>query len=238
MRRLLIVLVAAASAVLALALARVGGSRRSRAACPRRSPRGSTSRTARSRSGASASRARASSSRRAARSSRRRRARPAPRPSTGTCTCGSASVRLPSLPTPRSWRSGPTRSSTTQSRCSGCQQPLIALNELWGSSLPTPLTPTAERYRENVLRFVRRLSERGARPALLVSSEPFTGGGAAAWWKSIGAGLGHRAREVREREPHLARRCRRRLAAAPRELPPSRRRSCSRSASRRRASGS
>ena len=47
-------------------------------------------------------------------------------------------------------------------------------------------TPTAERYRENVLRFVRRLSERGARPALLVSGDPFTGGGAGAWWKSIG----------------------------------------------------
>ena len=59
----------------------------------------------------------------------------------------------------------------------GCQQPLIALNELWGSWLPMPLTPTAERYRENVLRFVRRLSERGARPALLVSGDPFTGGG-------------------------------------------------------------
>ncbi len=69
----------------------------------------------------------------------------------------------------------------------GCQQPLIALNELWGASLPTPLTPTAERYRANVLRFVSRLSARGGRPALLVSSEPFTGGDAAAWWKSIAA---------------------------------------------------
>jgi hypothetical protein len=69
----------------------------------------------------------------------------------------------------------------------GCQTPLIALNELWGSSLPTPLTPTADRYRANVLRFVTRLSERGGRPALLVSSEPFTGGDAAAWWKSVGA---------------------------------------------------
>ena len=67
-----------------------------------------------------------------------------------------------------------------------CQQPLIALNELWGASLPTPLTPTAEQYRENVLRFVSRLAERGARPALLVSSEPFTGADAAAWWRSLG----------------------------------------------------
>lgn len=68
----------------------------------------------------------------------------------------------------------------------GCQQPLIALNELWGSWLPMPLTPTAERYRENVLRFVSRLSERGARPALLISGDPFTGGGAGAWWKAMG----------------------------------------------------
>ena len=68
-----------------------------------------------------------------------------------------------------------------------CPTPLIALNELWGASMPTPLTPTAERYRANVLRFVTRLAERGARPALLVSSKPFTGGEAAAWWKAIGA---------------------------------------------------
>ena len=38
-----------------------------------------------------------------------------------------------------------------------------------------------------MLRFVSRLAERGGRPALLVSSEPFTGGDAAAWWKSVGA---------------------------------------------------
>jgi len=69
----------------------------------------------------------------------------------------------------------------------GCQQPLIALNEFEGASLPTPLTPTTERYRANVLRFVSRLAARGGRPALLVSSEPFTGGDAAAWWKSIAA---------------------------------------------------
>lgn len=68
----------------------------------------------------------------------------------------------------------------------GCQQPLITLNELWGASLPTPLTPTTDRYRANVLRFVSRLAERGGRPALLVSSEPFTGGEAAVWWRAVG----------------------------------------------------
>jgi len=68
----------------------------------------------------------------------------------------------------------------------GCPEPLIALNELQGASLPTPLTPTTDRYRANVLRFVSRLAERGGRPALLISSEPFTGGDAAAWWKALG----------------------------------------------------
>jgi hypothetical protein len=62
----------------------------------------------------------------------------------------------------------------------------MALNELWGSWLPMPLTPSATAYRENVLRFVRRLAERGARPALLVSGRPFTEDGAEAWWRELG----------------------------------------------------
>lgn len=68
---------------------------------------------------------------------------------------------------------------------SGCQQPLIALNELWGASVPTPWTQTTEAYRQNVLRFVSRLAARGGRPALLVSSSPFTGGDATAWWQAL-----------------------------------------------------
>jgi hypothetical protein len=68
----------------------------------------------------------------------------------------------------------------------GCSTPMIALNELWGASVPTPWPATTERYRANVLRFVQRLAERGARPALLVSSMPATGGEAAAWWRSVG----------------------------------------------------
>jgi hypothetical protein len=68
----------------------------------------------------------------------------------------------------------------------GCSQPMIALNELWGASLPTPWTVTTERYRSNVLRFLQRLAERGGRPALLVSSTPTTGGEAADWWRAVG----------------------------------------------------
>jgi hypothetical protein len=69
----------------------------------------------------------------------------------------------------------------------GCDKPMIALNELWGGKEPTPLAPTAELYRANVLAYVTRLAERGGRPALLVSSRPYTGGDAATWWKAIAA---------------------------------------------------
>lgn len=67
----------------------------------------------------------------------------------------------------------------------GCARPLIALNELSGASLPAPLTTNVEQYRANVLRFVTRLSQRGARPALLLPSEPFVGGGADEWWRAV-----------------------------------------------------
>ncbi len=66
---------------------------------------------------------------------------------------------------------------------SGCQTPLIALNELNGASTTTPWTDTNAQYRANVLELIRQLSGRGARPFLLVSSAPYTGGDAADWWR-------------------------------------------------------
>ncbi len=69
----------------------------------------------------------------------------------------------------------------------GCQTPWIAINELFGASVPTPWTPTTTRYRENVLEWVRLLAARGAKPILLVSSDPFTGGEAAQWWRDVAA---------------------------------------------------
>jgi hypothetical protein len=68
----------------------------------------------------------------------------------------------------------------------GCQRPLIALNELSGARTPWPLTSTAEQYRANVLRFMKHLVERGARPALLVAGRPYTEGEAAEWWRQVG----------------------------------------------------
>ena len=121
---------------------------------------------------------------------------------------------------------------------SGCETPLIALNELWGASLPTPLTPTAERYRANVLRFVtpaRRARRAARRCSSRASRSPAAtrrrGGGGR-------RGVRHRPREVREREPHLARRRRSTDRGACACATGSRRRSCSRSAFRPPASGS
>ena len=67
----------------------------------------------------------------------------------------------------------------------GCPDPVIVMNELFGASMPTPWTPTAARYRANVLAWARLLKEKGGHPLLLVSSEPFTGGDAGAWWREL-----------------------------------------------------
>ena len=68
---------------------------------------------------------------------------------------------------------------------SGCATPLIAMNELFGASTPAPWTVTTAQYRQNVLQWARLLVARGAHPVLLISSEPFTGGDAGAWWRSL-----------------------------------------------------
>ena len=66
---------------------------------------------------------------------------------------------------------------------SGCSTPLIAENELFGAQLPTPWTATTAQYRANVLAYLQRLTERGARPFLLLSNRPYTHDeDADAWW--------------------------------------------------------
>lgn len=69
----------------------------------------------------------------------------------------------------------------------GCETPWIVMNELFGASLPTPWTPTTSRYRDNVLAWARLLAARGAKPILLVSSDPYTGVDAAPWWRELAA---------------------------------------------------
>ena len=70
-------------------------------------------------------------------------------------------------------------------RSTTCRTPLIAMNELFGASLTTPWTTTNARYRANVLEWARLLAGKGARPVLLVSSEPYTAGEAAQWWRDL-----------------------------------------------------
>jgi hypothetical protein len=77
----------------------------------------------------------------------------------------------------------------------GCDQPVMALNELFGAGTVTPWTDKNAQYRSNVLGFVQRLAGRGAKPVLLVSSPPYTGGEAAEWWRQI-AGPAQIVRQV------------------------------------------
>ena len=70
-------------------------------------------------------------------------------------------------------------------RSSGCSTPVIAMNELFGAQLTTPWTATNARYRQNVLTWTRLLAAKGARPALLLSNDPYTDGDAAQWWRDV-----------------------------------------------------
>lgn len=86
---------------------------------------------------------------------------------------------------------------------SSCATPLVALNELRGPTLPTPWTPTNVQYRANVLSFLRQLAVRGARPFLLVPSDPSTAGEAASWWQQA-AQVADVVREVYFRAPVIS----------------------------------
>lgn len=67
----------------------------------------------------------------------------------------------------------------------GCETPWIVMNELFGASTPTPWTPTTAQYRANILRWANLLAARGAKPIMLVSSDPYTGVDAAPWWREL-----------------------------------------------------
>jgi hypothetical protein len=76
-----------------------------------------------------------------------------------------------------------------------CSNSVIAENELFGASLPTPWSPTNTQYRANVLRFLTKLHDLGGKPWLLVNSTPATDGEAGDWWRSV-AQVANIAREV------------------------------------------
>ncbi len=84
-----------------------------------------------------------------------------------------------------------------------CAAPVIALNELQGAQLEAPWSETNRQYRANVLGFLRRLSARGARPALFVSHPPATERGVARWWRNV-AKVSDIVREVYVPAPRIA----------------------------------
>ena len=77
-----------------------------------------------------------------------------------------------------------------------CSNPVIAENELFGSWLATPWSPTNAQYRANVLLFLQTLHTRGAQPWLLVNRTPYAAPGQALdWWHAV-ADVGGIVREV------------------------------------------
>ena len=69
----------------------------------------------------------------------------------------------------------------------GCQTPVIVLNELSGANLVTPWSDNNAQYRQNALTFVQALAQLGAHPVLLVATRPYTGGDALVWWQQAAA---------------------------------------------------
>ncbi len=65
----------------------------------------------------------------------------------------------------------------------GCANPLIAENELFGAQTVTPWSATNAQYRANVLLLLQELAKLGATPALTIANPPYTGGDAADWWR-------------------------------------------------------
>ena len=74
---------------------------------------------------------------------------------------------------------------TYASNAMGCPDPVIAENELQGASTLTPWSVGNAQYRANVLLFLRTIAAHGAKPVLLVSSVPYTGGEAGDWWRQV-----------------------------------------------------
>ena len=67
-----------------------------------------------------------------------------------------------------------------------CATPWIALNELAGSGLPTPWSPTNTTYRANILALMQGLTAHGAHPVLFANGNPNFVGDAANWWQQVG----------------------------------------------------
>jgi hypothetical protein len=91
---------------------------------------------------------------------------------------------------------------------SGCQQPVIALNELWGGHQPPPWVYEQHVYRQNVLSLVQALAAKGAVPFLLVAGPhsgnraPYVDGEARAWWLEVSK-YAHIVRQMHFNAPYI-----------------------------------
>ena len=91
---------------------------------------------------------------------------------------------------------------------SGCEHPVIALNELWGGHQPTPWLYENLLYRQNVLGLLKALAGKGAVPFLLVAGPhsgnraPFVDGDARAWWLEVSQ-YAHIVRQMHFNAPHI-----------------------------------
>jgi len=101
---------------------------------------------------------------------------------------------------PTTIAAGAARLFDAAAASSGCATPLIALNELWGPTTPAPWLPSVVQYRANVLVFLQELAGRGARPFLLVPSNPNLSGEAEEWWRQV-AQVADIVREVYVKAP-------------------------------------
>jgi hypothetical protein len=70
-------------------------------------------------------------------------------------------------------------------KVTGCEIPMIALNELFGAQLRAPWSRSNAQYRANVLELVRALAARGTAPHLFISQAGSTAGAGGAWWRSV-----------------------------------------------------
>ena len=65
----------------------------------------------------------------------------------------------------------------------GCEHPILAMNELFGAQTPTPWSASNAQYRANALLLFQELQKLGARPGITIANPPYIGGEAADWWR-------------------------------------------------------
>ena len=65
----------------------------------------------------------------------------------------------------------------------GCEHPILAMNELFGAQTPTPWSASNAQYRANALLLFQELQRLGARPGITIANPPYIGGEAADWWR-------------------------------------------------------